>query len=192
MYDKLKKKFGQNFLIDKNITTKISSLIYKTDLSIGYCGNRYNGKDNHLTILENSKLNTNFITYGSEVDKINVKKGYMQNIKNNLFTFCYRGKGNFSSTYYDVMMLGRIPIFINTDCAFPFENKFNVYDTGIIVDEEYLNKQNSNMLIKIIETYYELNKERLCEIQENNRLLWKTYLSPIGFINTFVEDIKMY
>ena len=34
MYVKLKKKFGQNFLIDKNITNKISNLINKTNLKI--------------------------------------------------------------------------------------------------------------------------------------------------------------
>lgn len=165
---------------------------YRKDLTIGYCGNRYNGKDHYLTILENSKLNTNFVTYENENYKEKVKKSYMQNIKNNLFTFCYRGKGNFCSTYYDVMMLGRIPIFINTDCAFPFEDKFNINETGIMIDETYLNKQSINELVKIIDHYYEINKFRLNEIQEHNRLLWETYLSPVGFINTFSEDIKKY
>ena len=34
MYVKLKKKFGQNFLIDKNITNKIVSLINNHNLKI--------------------------------------------------------------------------------------------------------------------------------------------------------------
>ena len=63
MYDKLKKKFGQNFLIDKNITTKISSLIYKTDLSILEIG----PGDGKLTykILEKKPKNLDLV----EIDK---------------------------------------------------------------------------------------------------------------------------
>ena len=34
MYENLKKKFGQNFLIDKNILLKITSLIYLNNLDI--------------------------------------------------------------------------------------------------------------------------------------------------------------
>ena len=34
MYDRLKKKFGQNFLIDENILTKISNLISDNNLNI--------------------------------------------------------------------------------------------------------------------------------------------------------------
>ena len=34
MYVKLKKKFGQNFLIDKNITNKIANLIASSNLNI--------------------------------------------------------------------------------------------------------------------------------------------------------------
>ena len=34
MYDNLKKKFGQNFLIDKNISSKIISLISHDNLNI--------------------------------------------------------------------------------------------------------------------------------------------------------------
>ena len=34
MYDNLKKKFGQNFLIDKNILKKISDLIIEDNLNI--------------------------------------------------------------------------------------------------------------------------------------------------------------
>ena len=34
MYDNLKKKFGQNFLIDKNISSKIINLISQDNLNI--------------------------------------------------------------------------------------------------------------------------------------------------------------
>ena len=56
-------------------------------------GNKY------LQILYNSDIKTNFIIrngfWAPGIDKSIARKEYFDNIENNLFTFCYRGAGNF-------------------------------------------------------------------------------------------------
>ena len=95
MYDKLKKKFGQNFLIDKNILNKIIKLIKKKDLRILEIGPG-NGhltdyiidkKPSKLTLveidrdlislLENKYKNFNFLEIlNSDFLKIDIKNEY--------------------------------------------------------------------------------------------------------------------
>ena len=53
---------------------------------------------------------------------------YLLNLINNAFTICIRGAGNFSYRLYETLMMGRIPLIINTNQVFPFENIIN-YDT---------------------------------------------------------------
>jgi hypothetical protein len=80
------------------------------------------------------------------------------------------------------MMMGRIPILIKTDSVFPFEEKYNLNDVGIVIEESDLTKQKVN-LIELVENYYEKNKLHLLDIQQNNRNIWEKYYSTSGFLN---------
>ena len=154
-------------------------------LSIGYCGHKIHGRAKYLQILEKSDIQTNFILrdgfWAPGIDKMVARKEYIENIDNNLFTFCYRGAGNFSYRLYDVMMMGRIPILITTDSVYPHEDKYNMEDIGIVIDEKDLNE---SLFVERIKTYYKNNENRLINIQKQNRLLWETYFSPCGFLES--------
>ena len=161
------------------------------DLSIGYCGHLNNGREKYLKILYNSDIKTNFIIrngfWAPGIDKNIARKEYFDNIENNLFTFCYRGAGNFSYRFYETLMMGKIPILLNTDCVFPFEHKININDIAIVIDEKDINN-NETKIIDIIKSYYYKNKDNLLHIQKNNRFIWETYYSPIGFINNIINN----
>lgn len=151
-------------------------------LSIGFCGAYHCNRMKYLQILHDSDIETNFILrsgfWAPEVSvKKNAKAEYMDNIRDNIFTFCYRGVGNFSYRFYDVMMMGRIPVFINTDCVLPFEDKYT--DIGIIINE-------GDDMVQSIKDYYTKNKHRLYEIQQNNRNIWEKFYSPVGFLANFI------
>ena len=51
-----------------------------------------------------------------------VRKEFYKNIDSTDYTLCIRGTGNFSARFYETLALGRIPIFINTDCMLPFND----------------------------------------------------------------------
>ena len=51
-----------------------------------------------------------------------------------------RGGGNYSLRLYETLCLGRIPLFINTDCVLPFENNIDWKELCLWVDENDLDR----------------------------------------------------
>ena len=92
----------------------------------------------------------------------------------------------FRIVFYETFMMGRIPIFVNTDCVIPFWDKIKDLNFGIICNEEDLQ---DNLLIDIIKFYIEKYKNDLIDIQKQNRKLWETYFSPCGFLLETIKDI---
>ena len=165
-----------NDYFENNIITNFD------EISVGYCGHLNNGRREILNELRKSKLiQTNFIIRNGfqapGIDPLISKKEFMQNISDNLFTFCYRGAGNFSYRFYETLMMGRIPLLLDTDCVFPFENLFNIHDHCVyVIDRDNL-----------IESLIDFCKNRdLVKVQKNNRELWVSMFSCVGFINTFI------
>lgn len=155
-------------------------------LSIGFCGQLCVDREKHLKTLINSNLETNFIIrkgfFAPEIDKTQARKEFFKNMEDNLFNFCYRGKGNFSYRFYETLMMGRIPILLDSDCVFPFEDKYDINDICVLVTEE-------NMIEKI-KIYYDTNKNNLEKIQKENRKFWEKYYSPKGFVENFIDLIN--
>lgn len=164
--------------------------IEKPELRIGYCGQVLKERLYYLKELNQSDvIQCDFIfrpkTYFSlRENKMEMRKEFFNNMNNNLFIFCYRGHGNYSYRLYEVLMMGRIPVLIDTDCVLPFPEIFNS-DVGVFIDEKTLTSYNE--INKIVEEYYNSNKYRLLEIQKNNRKLWEKYFSPIGFVQNLIN-----
>lgn len=160
------------------------------ELNIGYCGHTERGRMKYLDILQKSEINTNFIFrngfWAPGIDKLTAIKEYYKNIEDNLFIFCYRGGGNFSYRFYETLMMGRIPILINTDCVFPFEDKVDINKISLVIDEKDI--INENYLIDRIKDFYQNND--LVSFQRNNRNVWLKYFSPEGFVKNLIGEYK--
>ncbi|MBC8196782.1 MAG: exostosin family protein [Candidatus Marinimicrobia bacterium] len=115
-----------------------------------------------------------------------VKEEYYQNICKTDYTICIRGTGNFSTRFYETLALGRIPIFVNTDCILPFEYKINWKEHVVWVEEN----ERSEMGKKISDFHNCLNNKTFHQLQLNNRLLWENHFSFSGFINKFVSHLN--
>ena len=118
-----------------------------------------------------------------------------------LFTFCYRGAGNFSYRFYETLMMGRIPILVNTDCVFPFEDKVDINSLGLVLNEktlkieEFIDKIKGLVAVRIF-----LKPEFAC-CRLKNPLVWawgveqkkvvaiKNAISPIIHINGNLRKI---
>ena len=111
-------------------------------------------------------------------------------MENNIFIFCMRGAGNFSYRFYETLMMGRIPIFIDTDCVLPFEESINLSDVGLFFKDADIKAGKINLEQEILK-YIENNKNRLTDIQKQNRLLWEKVYSPTGFLNTLINTEKI-
>lgn len=102
---------------------------------------------------------------------------FLNNIINNNYTVCMRGAGNYSIRFYETLCLGRIPIFVNTDCVLPFEDKINWKEHCIWIEEEELN----NIGDKIIDFHKNISNSDFLKYQQKNRNLWEKYFSIQGF-----------
>ena len=56
------------------------------------------------------------------VSRQTTRREFLENIWETDYAVCIRGTGNFSQRFYEVMAMGRIPVFVNTDCMLPFDH----------------------------------------------------------------------
>lgn len=111
---------------------------------------------------------------------------YINNIINSDYTFCYRGAANYSLRFYETLCLGRIPLFINTDCKLPFEDQVNWRDVCIWVEESEL----PGIGDIILEFHHSMSPSQFIEKQVYCRELWLKYFSKEGFYNQFHSYLK--
>lgn len=165
--------------------------------SIGFCGAVHHGRKQHIVhLLANAPtlkpqfiLRTGFWAPG--VPKDRARKEYIDNIVQNTFTLCYRGAGNFSYRFYEVLSLGRIPIFIDADTPVPWitDKLFSticVYIKDIKEVEEAVHK---------FCTKYMGTTAQILQTFQRCRYAWMEYFSAEGFskhINQFMQALGDY
>ncbi|VXC31667.1 Exostosin family protein [Flavobacterium sp. 9AF] len=146
-----------------------------------------------LEYLENSALiKTNFIFRSlyrggakSVEDRLKTTLEYYNNINESDYVLCIRGAGNFSVRFYETLMMGKIPIFVNTDCLLPFNNKINWKKH--VVWLEWKDRKN---IAKIVSGFHsKLSDEDFIKLQLENRKLWKETLSIEGMLEMISNDI---
>jgi hypothetical protein len=107
---------------------------------------------------------------------------YFRNISESDYVLCLRGGGNFSVRFYEALMMGRIPVLIDTDCFLPFEEHIN-WDEHI-VRVQWENRENGDQIL--YNFHQRMTNDQFIELQSRNRLLWKEQLS----INNILKLIK--
>lgn len=114
-----------------------------------------------------------------------VRKEFIHNLYEGDYALCVRGNGNFSYRLYEAMSMGKIPIFINTDCVLPFDWIINWKDICVWVEEKDLNQ-----IDQIILHYHNsisdedfLGKQIIC------RKIWEEYLSPHGYYSNIFNSL---
>ena len=108
---------------------------------------------------------------------------HYQNIRHSDYVICLRGTGNFSIRFYETLMMGRIPIFIDTDCLLPFTNliAWNNHIIAIKWDEI------ANLKDTILNFHRSISGNDFKQIQKSNRKLWKEKLTPQWILEHLIE-----
>lgn len=184
-----KHKFNNEFVLGVSVEDTFKNKYIEDDkLSIGFVGQTVGERSKYLEYLENSSIQTDFIKRELDFDSYRknkvdmLKKDFFENMERNLFIFCYRGRGNFSIRFYETLMMGRIPIVINTDNIYPYMDQIHYNDVGLFIEESDLHK-NMNLEKRILD-YYNKNKGRFLEIQKKNRAIYEKYFS-----NHFMDEL---
>lgn len=170
-------KPNNEIVIPPIVDDKFKFYLNETKLSIGFVGQKMHDREKYLNYLESiNDIETNFIIRDTYIHKLKNSHilDFENNMNNNLFTFCYRGRGNFSVRFYETLMRGRIPIVIKTDNIFPYEDEIDYKKIGIFIEEEELN--DNNKLDDIIKNFYfSKTNEELIQMQKHNREIYLNY-----------------
>ena len=159
--------------------------------TVGFCGffntEKHKIRKYALHKLEiDERIDSDYIIresfWAQGIDKSIAVSDHYNNVVNNMFTLCSRGAGNHSMRLYEVLSMGRIPIQVDTDCVYPFDNVIDWEKHCIIVPEKEIN----NICNIVMDFYTTKSSDELLQMQIENRNVWKKYLSPLGF----VEHVK--
>jgi len=145
------------------------------------------------TFQQSTAVDTNFILrkkYRAGVteqkDSHKTTIAFYNNLKESDYVVCVRGAGNFSVRFYEALAMGRIPVFINTDCSLPFD--FTIDWKKHVVWVEY--EERSIVAKKVKEFHATLSQEDFIALQHANRILWKKKLTLDGFFKTFLNEMQ--
>lgn len=111
--------------------------------TIGFCGyiSSHPSRPHQINKIKMSPdIKSNFILrtefWGGNPFNQSIINDFVKNIKDNHFTLCCRGTGNWSIRFYQVLYLRRIPVVVNTDLLLPFEEKINWKEIIVFPDNE--------------------------------------------------------
>lgn len=145
--------------------------------------------------LQNSSLvTTNFIIRKSysghkstlELSPEQARGEYVDNLFNSDFALSIKGDGNFSYRFYEALSLGRIPLFVNTDCVLPLEEVINYRDFVLFVDFKDIKKMD-----RVVSDFYnQLSNEEFINKQKKAREVFEQYLRIDSFFKFIFSSSK--
>ena len=110
----------------------------------------------------------------SDFERKSSTKEFYNNIRNSDYVICLRGSGNFSIRFYETLMMGRIPIFINTDCLLPLEDLIDWRSHVVWIEWE-----DRYRITEILKNFHsKISQHDFEKLQLNNRQLWLKFLQP--------------
>lgn len=148
-----------------------------------------------IRVLEHSSLvRTNFIirkSFSSHKNTISLppeeaRREYIENINQSDFILAVRGGGNFSLRFYEALSLGRIPLFVDTDCVLPLENEIDYKNFVLFVDYRNLDKIDG-----ILSDFYQrFDDEKFIEMQKKAREAFENYLRIDSFFRRVPDLLR--
>lgn len=111
---------------------------------------------------------------------------YVEAILGSDYSLVARGGGNFSYRLYEVLSCGRIPIFVDTDCVLPFDDRIDWRRLLCWVDERDVGRIED----RVLEFHHALGRNGFEERQREVRRLWEEALCPLGFCRTMAGMLR--
>ncbi|MFB2938670.1 exostosin family protein [Aerosakkonemataceae cyanobacterium BLCC-F154] len=122
-----------------------------------------------------------FLGQKNLVDMAKLRVEFIDNMINSDYIVCCRGAGNYSNRLFETLCLGRIPIFIDTDCVLPYNFTIDWKKYCVWIEEKEIDR----IAEKVAEFHQNLSEEDFVNLQHECRRFWKEWLSAEGFYSNF-------
>lgn len=111
---------------------------------------------------------------------------FVENMEQSTYVLCVRGIGNYSLRFYETLAMGRIPLFINTNCVLPYSD---FIDWGARMPwVEWQDRDHAGR--RLLAYHGSLAAGELEDRQRDLRALWEEWLSPDGFFRNFHRHFR--
>jgi hypothetical protein len=142
-----------------------------------------------LALDRDRRLQSNFVprdtfwagALGDSASLMKARHEYVRNMLESDYVLCVRGNGNFSYRLYETLSMGRIPIFVDTDCVLPLDFEIDWRSLCVWVDEADIDRIGD----RVLEFHESVSDDEFAERQRSARRLWETHISPEGFFAFF-------
>lgn len=121
----------------------------------------------------------------SEAERRKTTLEYYDNLANSDYVLCVRGAGNFSVRLYESLMMGKIPLFVNTDCLLPFPDLIPWKKHMVWV--EWKDRHRIGEIL--LNFHQNISNADFEKLQKENRKLWKQTLSIQGMLEIIKNDL---
>lgn len=121
-----------------------------------------------------------FFVDAAPASLVDVRRAYLDNAVASDYLLVCRGSGNCFTRLYEAMCLGRIPVFIDTDCVLPWEDRIDWRSSCVYLDESEL----QSIGARVRAFHDAIGPEEFRALQQRNRQLWLDHLSPRGFFTS--------
>jgi hypothetical protein len=110
---------------------------------------------------------------------------YYDNLRASQYVVCIRGGGNFSVRFFQTLLMGRIPVFVNTDCLLPFDDSIDWKKHIVWVEWS----ERDCIAEKILEFHRRHSPQELEALQHANRSIWVNDLSLFGMLQKLKNEL---
>ena len=140
-----------------------------------------------------TNVTTNFIfrkqfRAGMDISNDNdpLRLAFIENILGSDYTICMRGEGNYSFRFYETLDLGRIPVFIDTDCLLPWDNAINYRDYFPWIEYHEI----PYAAEKLIDYHNFISDDDFVDLQKQCRNLWEEQFTYQKYYGHFIEFLN--
>jgi hypothetical protein len=105
-----------------------------------------------------------------------VKREFLENMQGADYQLAVRGSANYSYRPWEAMSVARPPLFVDTDCVWPFEGEVDWSRLVVRVDERDLDR----LPEALCDFHAALDDARFGDLQRQCRATWERYLTPQG------------
>lgn len=110
---------------------------------------------------------------------------FVENTVGTDYGLCVRGAGNYSIRFYEVLSAGRVPVFVDTDCSLPFDDRIDWRKHCVWVPAEDVSR-----IGEIVADFHQsTSSSEFATLQFENRKLWMDWLEATSFYRRVFSEI---
>jgi len=114
------------------------------------------------------------------------RKEFVKNILNSDYALCVKGDANASVRFYEALSLGRIPLFLDTSCVLPLEDKINYNEFCVFVDWRDTNRIDDILM----DFHKKISPEQFKDMQRKARDTYRNYFRSDAFSTHLAADLR--